>query len=377
MKKPFYQLNQSKDVIRHFTPNWFTATMGTGVVSMILIQLPFAQSFLFTLATLLWQFNIILFSVFSVLYLLRWFLFPHEAKQIFNHPNMSLFLGAIPMGLATILNGFLSFGVGLYGEVAIHIAQALWYIDVFLALAIAWIVPFCMFSRQNHQLHTMTAIWLLPVVACEVAASSAGMLVGHLPADLHSFHLLMGSYVLWGISVLPAFAILTILMLRMALHQLPEKEVAISSWLSLGPIGTGALGLLLLGQQVQRVAPNVGFEQFANVFQALGVVGSLVLLGFGLWWLGLAILTTLRHAKTGIPFNLGWWGLTFPLGVFILALFNLGHQVEVVFLQYVAVALSILLLTMWGVVMKKTLVGAYSGQLFFSPCLIALQQKVQ
>lgn len=377
MKKPFYQLNQSKDVIRHFTPNWFTATMGTGVVSMILIQLPFAQSFLFKLATLLWQFNIVLFSVFSVLYLLRWFLFPHEAKQIFNHPNMSLFLGAIPMGLATILNGFLSFGVGLYGEVAIHIAQALWYIDVFLALAIAWIVPFCMFSRQNHQLHTMTAIWLLPVVACEVAASSAGMLVEHLPADLHSFHLLMGGYVLWGISVLPAFAILTILMLRMALHQLPEKEVAISSWLSLGPIGTGALGLLLLGQQAQRVAPNVGFDQFANVFQALGVVGSLVLLGFGLWWLGLAILTTLRHAKTGIPFNLGWWGLTFPLGVFILALFNLGHQVEIVFLQYVAVALSILLLTMWGVVMKKTLVGAYSGQLFFSPCLIALQQKVQ
>ncbi|HGW5131508.1 TPA: TDT family transporter [Acinetobacter baumannii] len=377
MKRPFYQLNQSKDVIRHFTPNWFTATMGTGVVSMILIQLPFAKSFLFMLATLLWQFNIVLFSVFSVLYLLRWLLFPHEAKQIFNHPNMSLFLGAIPMGLATILNGFLSFGIGLYGEVAVHIAQALWYIDVFLALAIAWIVPFCMFSRQNHQLHTMTAIWLLPVVACEVAASSAGMLVAHLSADVHGFHLLLAGYVLWGISVLPAFAILTILMLRMALHQLPEKEVAISSWLSLGPIGTGALGLLLLGEQTQRVFVNVGFPEFAYVFQALGVVGSLVLLGFGLWWLGLAILTTLRHAKTGIPFNLGWWGLTFPFGVFILALFNLGHQIEVVFLQYVAVAFSILLLVMWSVVMKKTLAGAYSGKLFFSPCLVALQQRMQ
>jgi len=27
--------------------------------------------------------------------------------------------------------------------------------------------------------------------------------------------------------------------------------------------------------------------------------------------------------------------------------------------------------------MKKTLAGAYSGQLFFSPCLVALQQKMQ
>lgn len=290
MKKPFYQLEQSRDVIRHFTPNWFTATMGTGVVAMILAQLPFASSVLFMLATKLWQFNILLFSTFSVLYALRWILFPNEAKQIFNHPNMSLFLGAIPMGLATIANGFLSFGIHLYGEIAIYIAEYLWYLDVLLAVMIAWIVPFCMFSCQDHQLHRMTAVWLLPIVACEVAASSAGLLLQHLAADQH------------------ALAILTILMLRLALHQLPEKEVAISSWLCLGPIGTGALALLLLGEQAPRIMQAMGFDGLAVLLPALGIVASLVLLGFGLWWFGIAILTTLRHTRTGIPFNLGWWG---------------------------------------------------------------------
>jgi tellurite resistance protein TehA-like permease len=77
----------------------------------------------------------------------------------------------------------------------------------------------------------------------------------------------------FGESVLPAFAILTILMLRMALHQLPEKEVAISSWLSLGPIGTGALGLLLLGEQAQRVFVNVGFPELATCLSSLGCCG--------------------------------------------------------------------------------------------------------
>jgi tellurite resistance protein TehA-like permease len=43
-----------------------------------------------------------------VLYGLRWAFYPHEAKQIFQHPSMSLFLGTIPMALATILNGFLT-----------------------------------------------------------------------------------------------------------------------------------------------------------------------------------------------------------------------------------------------------------------------------
>ncbi|MFW2035653.1 TDT family transporter [Acinetobacter junii] len=377
MKKPFYQLEQSRDVIRHFTPNWFTATMGTGVVAMILAQLPFASSILFMLATKLWQFNILLFITFSILYGLRWILFPTEAKQIFNHPNMSLFLGAIPMGLATIVNGFLSFGVHLYGDIAVQIATYLWYLDVFLAVLIAWVVPFCMFSCQDHQLQRMTAVWLLPIVACEVAASSAGLLLQHLAADQHALAILITGYVLWGISVLPAFAILTILMLRLAVHQLPEKEVAISSWLCLGPIGTGALALLLLGQQAPRILNAAGLEELATIVPALGVIGGLVLLGFGLWWFGIAVLTTVRHARTGIPFNLGWWGLTFPFGVLILAIFNLAHQLQFNFLTYIAVALSIVLLALWALVMKKTVVGAYSGQLFFSPCLVALQQKMQ
>lgn len=377
MKKPFYQLEQSRDVIRHFTPNWFTATMGTGVVAMILAQLPFASSVLFMLATKLWQFNILLFITFSILYGLRWILFPTEAKQIFNHPNMSLFLGAIPMGLATIANGFLSFGVHLYGDIAVQIATYLWYLDVFFAVLIAGVVPFCMFSCQDHQLQRMTAVWLLPIVACEVAASSAGLLLQHLAADQHALAILIMGYVLWGISVLPAFAILTILMLRLALHQLPEKEVAISSWLCLGPIGTGALALLLLGQQAPRILNAVGLEELATIVPAIGVIGGLVLLGFGLWWFGIAVLTTVRHARTGIPFNLGWWGLTFPFGVFILAIFNLAHQLQFNFFTYIAVALSIVLLALWALVMKKTVVGAYSGQLFFSPCLVALQQKMQ
>ena len=34
-----------------------------------------------------------------------------------------------------------------------------------------------------------------------------------------------------------------------------------------------------------------------------------------MWWLILALLITGRYFKGSIPFNLGWWGFTFPLGV--------------------------------------------------------------
>ncbi len=235
MKKPFYQLEQMTHLIRHFTPNWFTVTMGTGVVALILPELPFAHSLMAHLAVLLWQFNIALFLMFSLLYVLRWIIYPTEAKQIFSHASMSLFLGAIPMALATIINGYLKFGIHLYGDWVVPFAQLLWYIDVLLAVSIAWIVPFYMYNRQQHELQSMTAVWLLPIVACEVAAATGGLLLPHIAVGQQALGILLGGYVLWGISVLPAFAILTILMLRLALHKLPSKELAISSWLALGP----------------------------------------------------------------------------------------------------------------------------------------------
>lgn len=369
MQKPFTQLGQRQNLIRQFTPNWFTVSMGTGVVALIVSEFPMLKAFTWQLGTGLWYFNILLFVLFSVLYGLRWAFYPHEAKQIFQHPSMSLFLGTIPMALATILNGFLKYGQPIYGDTAVQIAQTLWYANIVLALLVAWAVPFAMYRHQEHALQQMTAVWLLPIVACEVAASSGGLLLGHLAADTHAVAILLGSYVLWGVSVLPAFAILTILMLRLVLHKLPEKELAVSSWLALGPIGTAALALLVLGHQAPTLMASLGLAQLGQLFHQAGILASLILLGFGLWWLGIAVLTTLHHAKQDLPFNLGWWGLTFPLGVYTLAILTLAQQLNLAFLYAVGYAFAAILMLLWSLVATKTAHGFYQGHLFFSPCL--------
>jgi C4-dicarboxylate transporter/malic acid transport protein len=320
------------------------------------------------IAQVLWHFNIAFFSIFSLLYILRWVIYPVEARQIFSHPSMALFLGAIPMALATLLNGFLKYGVALYGELAIHIAHVLWYIDVGLAVVIGIVVPFCMFSRQQHQLHNMTAMWLLPIVACEVAASSGGLLLQQLPNNVESLAILMTSYLLWGMSVLPAFAVLSILMLRLALHQLPGRELAMSSWLALGPIGTGALALLVLGAAGQPLMEHFELQALGVFLKYAGWLTSVILLGFGIWWFAIAVLTTLSHIKQ-LAFNLGWWALTFPLGVFILAILQLAAQTHLPMIHNIGLGLAALLCILWSVVIAQTALGIYRGDLFFSPCL--------
>lgn len=368
MRKPFYHLQQPSELIRQFTPNWFTMVMGTGVVSLILPEFAPTSVALYWIAQTLWQMNIAFFSIFTLLYILRWMIYPTEAKQIFSHPSMALFLGAIPMALATLLNGFLKFGIALYGDIAIQTAHVLWYIDIVLAVMVGIFVPFCMFSRQQHHLHSMTAMWLLPIVACEVAATSGGLLLQHLPNNAESLGIFIASYVLWGMSVLPAFAVLSILMLRLALHQLPSRELAMSSWLALGPIGTGALALLVLGAAGQPLMEHFGLQALGVFLKYAGWLASVILLGFGVWWFAIAILTTLSHAKQ-LAFNLGWWALTFPLGVFTLAVLQLSAQTGVHTIHSIGLGLAALLCTFWCVVMGKTGLGIYKGNLFFSPCL--------
>lgn len=372
--KPFSHLQHPREVIRQFTPNWFAATMGTGVLALALMQLPVASPVLHAIAETLWLFNIFLFLLFTLLYAARWVLFFDEARRIFGHSTVSMFFGTIPMGLATIINGFVVFGLPRWGEGVIHLAEALWWLDVAMSVACGVLIPFLMFTRQEHSIDQMTAVWLLPVVAAEVAAASGGLLAPHL-ADAHGqLVMLVTSYVLWAFSLPVAFSILTILLLRMALHKLPHENMAASSWLALGPIGTGALGMLLLGADAPAIFAANGLSGVGEIAAGLGLVAGVTLWGFGLWWMLMAVLITLRYLRAGIPFNLGWWGFTFPLGVYSLATLKLASTLHLVFFSVFGCVLVSLLIVMWLIVAKRTVQGAWRGELFVSPCIAGLKK---
>ncbi|PTR21537.1 TDT family transporter [Pseudomonas sp. GV085] len=372
--KPFSHLQHPREVIRQFTPNWFAATMGTGVLALALAQLPVAMPALHAFAEALWLFNIALFLLFTAVYTARWVLFFDEARRIFGHSTVSMFFGTIPMGLATIINGFLVFGLPRWGDGVIHLAEVLWWLDVAMSLACGVLIPYMMFTRQEHSIDQMTAVWLLPVVAAEVAAASGGLLAPHL-ADAHSqLVVLVTSYVLWAFSLPVAFSILTILLLRMALHKLPHENMAASSWLALGPIGTGALGMLVLGGDAPLIFAANGMPGVGEIAAGLGLVAGITLWGFGLWWMLMALLITVRYLRAGIPFNLGWWGFTFPLGVYSLATLKLASTLNLMFFSVFGCVLVALLAVMWLIVGKRTVLGAWRGELFVSPCIAGLKK---
>jgi C4-dicarboxylate transporter/malic acid transport protein len=347
--------------VQGFTPNWFTACMGTGILSLTLPKLPLPGAVV--VGEGLWIFNMVLFVLFTLVSVARLWLYPADSRATLHHPVQSMFLGAIPMGLATIINGFITFGVPHWGPGAAILARDLWAFDALLSAFVGLFVPYLMFTRQDHALEKMTAVWLLPVVASEVAAASAGLIAPHLNVATAEL-LVYSGYVLFALSVPVALMIITILVLRLAQHKLPEADLGVSMFLPLGPLATGALALLQLGEAAPRVLGAQGLGELAPVAVGLGLLGGVILWGFGAWWLALATLTTIRFLKRGLPFNLGWWGLTFPLGVFTAATFGLASLTHMAFFASLGNGLVMALALLWLLVSIRTLHGVWRGHLF-------------
>lgn len=215
----------------------------------------------------------------------------------------------------------------------------------------------------------MTAAWLLPIVATIVAAASGGIVASVLPAE-RALITIITSYVLWGCGVPLAMFTMVIYFQRLTMHKLPPREVIVSVFLPLGPLGQGAFGIMQIGKEALRVSKEVTLvpecPSAGQIFYVMGVVTALIMWGFGLVWLFFALASITRNR---FPFNLGWWGFTFPLGVFAVATTTLAKELPSTFFQILGTIFSLSVVLLWIVVSLGTIHQTIYGQLIYAPCV--------
>lgn len=188
---------------------------------------------------------------------------------------------------------------------------------------------------HKTELSTMTAAWLLPIVAPIVAAASGGIVAEVLPNPQHALWTIIVSYVLWGTGVPLAMAVLVIYFQRLTVHKLPPREVIVSVFLPLGPLGQGGFGVMQLGKVALQIFPitntlNAVTKNAEDVLYVVGWLMALIMWGFGLVWLFFALASI---SRSKFPFNMGWWGFTFPLGVFTLSTTTIGKEMPSKFFE--------------------------------------------
>jgi tellurite resistance protein TehA-like permease len=109
--------------IRNFTPSWFSVNMGTGIVSILLHNLPYNGVWLYWISVAIFCCNVALFALFTVVTVMRYVLWPEIWMKMIRHPTQSLFIGTFPMGLATIINMVVFVCVPAFGHWAVTLVR--------------------------------------------------------------------------------------------------------------------------------------------------------------------------------------------------------------------------------------------------------------
>ncbi|KAL1877838.1 hypothetical protein VTK73DRAFT_8365 [Phialemonium thermophilum] len=367
-------------IVRNFTPSWFSVNMGTGIISILIHQLPYNADWVRHVSEAFFVLNIILFVVFSIITFLRYTLYPEIWGVMIRHPAQSLFLGCFPMGLCTIIN-MIVFVCAPWGSWAIYLAWGLWWFDVILSVTCCIVMPFPVMHHHRLELHRMTATLLLPFVPSVVVSSSGGIVAAALPNPHHATTTLIASYVIWGIGQAFAMMVLVIYFHRLCLYSLPPKEVIVSVFLPIGPLGQGGFGIQQLGKVALSLVretrtfdvPGSDAAQIGQVLYTLGIFLALVMWGTALCWVVFALISIATTQP--FPFNMGWWGFVFPLGVFTACTGLLAKDLNSDFFKILTMIFSMSVLLLWILVAVRTLKMAYTGEIFFAPCLADLRRK--
>ncbi len=96
--------------------NRFSVNMGTGIIFTLLYTAPHQFRGMKTIGTVFYVLNIALFLLFLGLSAARYCLYPWVFGRMVRHPVQSQFLGAFPIGLATIVSATALIAVPAFGR---------------------------------------------------------------------------------------------------------------------------------------------------------------------------------------------------------------------------------------------------------------------
>jgi C4-dicarboxylate transporter/malic acid transport protein len=330
-------------------PLWFTGVMGTGILAVTIGTSPIALPEGGTISAALWLLASAALAVLLAIFAISGMRDTARIAKTFSDPAAMQACGAPPMAFFTVAVGALTIGRHVVPpEVAVAAAQVLFLIGLLGAIGTAFLVPFLMITRHELATETTSATWLLPVVPLIVASVPSALLIPTWPDELRSSMLAIG-YALWGAGIALASVVIVLHYARLMQYRAPESGSVTSVWLVVGPLGQSIAGLNALDHAAAGI-----FPASASLLSSVGVIYGLTTWGFAVYWLLLAIMLTLRAVKTKLPFALGWWAFTFPVGVLTAGTYSLTALTESPLFRFAGLVLLTLLAVMWTLVVAAT-----------------------
>ncbi|MCH9815072.1 MAG: TDT family transporter [Actinomycetia bacterium] len=334
--------------------------MGTGIVATAAVTLPFTNSLVQWFAYLVWLGAAVLLLGLITASIRQWLRHPELARGHLTNPMMAQFYGAPPMALMTVGTGALLVQKPLLGDsVSLGIAWSLWIIGTIGGLVTAVVVPYLLFTRHQVRKDGAFGGWLMPVVPPMVSAAGGALLVPYAPAGAVRETMLYGCYALFGLSLMAAFIIITLIWSRLAHFGSSGSARVPTLWIVLGPLGQSITAAGALGTNAKTAVE----PQLAAAMDVFAIIYGVPVWGFAILWACLATLLTLRARKQNMSFALTWWAFTFPVGTCVTGTSQLAFHTDLITFKVAAMVAYLGLLLAWLLVLLRTTRGIFRGPL--------------
>jgi len=351
-------------ILRWFSPRWFIFVMGTGALANIYQLIAGKpEGFLHNLAVLFLTLAIAVFFAAVVFLAVRFIVGMDCILKEWRHASLIQFYSTISIAAAVCATGLFNVPLSFISKAfAYNLAVVFWWISLVVGIFFIFFTPIKVTSGNHAQPRRALGFWFLAPVGLFVLVFAGNFWALHMTNQAHVKNILFLNTLILGVAIPLTIIVYTIVLFRALFYNFPRRDVAPSFMIGVAPVGVCIVAintiLPVLGKSGVSIIDPAALTPFIKVI-------SLLLWGFGLWWLIYAlIIVALYMLKQGVPVTLGYWAFIFPPAAYTIATLILAKSLSLPLLRNFAVVLTIVFTLWWAVNFILTIRGMVNKTIF-------------
>jgi len=351
-------------ILRWFSPRWFIFVMGTGALANIYQLIAGKpEGFLHGIAVFFLTLAIAVFFTALVFLIVRFIVGMDCILKEWRHASLIQFYSTISIAAAVCATGLFNVPLSFVSKgFAYNLAVTFWWISLTVGIFFIFFTPIKVTNGNHAQPRRALGFWFLAPVGLFVLVFAGNFWALLMTNQAHIKNILFLNTLILGIAIPLTTIIYTLVLFRALFYNFPRRDVAPSFMIGVAPVGVAIVAIntiipVLAKSGVSIIAPGT-LAPFVKVI-------SLLLWGFGLWWLIYALITiALYMLKQGVPVTLGYWAFIFPPAAYTIATLILAKSLSLPLLRKFAVVLTIVFTLWWAVNFILTIRGMVNKTIF-------------
>ncbi|KAL2849263.1 voltage-dependent anion channel [Aspergillus pseudoustus] len=379
-----------RDRVSQVTWGWFSISMATGGIAVLLYNTPHRFAGLETIGKIVYIFNLVLFKAISLCLAIRFVSRRAALKGSFQHPNETHFIATCPLALATIILGASTYGTPACGPWLITALRVVFWIYVALSTLQAILHNWYLYHLHLASKQPFAIPRLLPSFPAMLSGTIASVLASHQPAH-HAVPILVAGITLQGFGFVMSLFIYAEYFYRLNKDGLPAATERPELFIAVGPWSFTALAVIGMAEGAVQKVPvdwlisSSSPESLSSIAPTAAQVSLILasLVAIFLWFLAfyslcIAILSMFSLCRVfggqGVPpMSLPWWSMVFPNTGFVIATIRIGTVLQSEAVLWVASAMTILQVAVWLAVLAATGWLDYNTVLFLTALEMVLE----